>query len=136
MAPALKDFVPHLIDELKSPDTERRTVILRVLAALGPHAIAALRPVFDCLDDGAPQVQEATAAAIGHFGPHAAPLIPELTERLTDSRTAVRASAVRTLGAMGLIARDARPALLIQLKDRDAAVRKLAALALENMRER
>ncbi len=74
--------VPPLVAMLQDPNTGLRLKAAKVLAGLGPDAIAAVPQLRQSLHDPDPQVQKWSARALGQIGPPAATAIPDLIDAL------------------------------------------------------
>ena len=70
--------VPQLSTLLHDEDPEVRQQAARILARIGPNAVAAVPDLIQLLQDQHPQVQLAAARALGQIGPEAAAAVPAL----------------------------------------------------------
>ncbi|HEY2837813.1 MAG TPA: HEAT repeat domain-containing protein [Pirellulales bacterium] len=104
-APALPTILPWLKDE----GSQRQTLALRIIRALGPLALKATPELIELADSGKAGEKEAIEC-LGAIGPPAKAAVPKLME-IANSRSNTGAAAVRALGRMGPAAAEAIPLL-------------------------
>lgn len=118
------DVFPHLINLLKDPDPDIRSVAVQILG-IKAHP-KSLNNLVRHLKDPAPAVRVHTAVALGHFMD--ARLVPYLSAVLKDQDEQLVVAAVNSLAAINMP--EAVAPLLPLCKDERAVVRKAAAEAL------
>ena len=101
-----------------------------VLAALGPLAIDAVRPLAAQLASPISDNRWSAAAALARIGPGAATAVPQLAAALKDTDEKVRWYAAHALAEIGEGAAEAVPELIACLEDPDEDVRGYSAIAL------
>ena len=126
--------VPEQLQDLRSPETWRRSKAAEALGILGgPEALPAL---LEALVDEQPSVRAAAAKGLAELGAHDGEnvrreAVPALLQALSDGEWTVRSAAADALGALG--AREAEGPLLEKLSDEYRSVRWAALRSLRQL---
>jgi HEAT repeat protein len=92
--------VRAMIEQLKSPDKDKRTDACAALGEAGPYAAEAVPALTEALKDPESLVRSLAAYALGQIGPKAAPAIPALKELLNTPDMEVTPSALNAIRAI------------------------------------
>ena len=130
----MKDSVPNphpSLDDLGSPDPERRLRVLRYLASASSAPPAVLQRVAGLLTDSQASVRHMAASVLAEFGPESRACVPALLSALKLNDDVLRRRVSLALGEIGPDARGAVSALVDRMQnDGCQAVRRYAAAAL------
>jgi HEAT repeat protein len=130
----LKDSVPNpqpSLDDLGSPQPERRVKVLGYLALSGQISSSILARVAALLNDPHASVRHMAASVLAEVGPEARSCVPALVNTLKHPDDVLRRRVCLALGEIGPDARGAVASLIERLKtDTCPAVRRYAAAAL------
>ncbi|HJZ55559.1 MAG TPA: HEAT repeat domain-containing protein, partial [Gemmataceae bacterium] len=118
------------VEQLKSPDAEKRKDAAWAIARIGPAARDAVPALIETLKDEDAHVRWSAAVALAQITPAAKDAVPVLIESLKDKEFAIRYRAVVGLGKIGPDAKAAVPALIEALKDEESAIREAAGDSL------
>jgi HEAT repeat protein len=89
-------YFRHAMEDHQRLETAHEAA-LRVLAKMGPAAVAAVPVMVQALADPNRRVRLASVRALGPIGPEATAALPALTQALADSSEAVRKAAAEAL---------------------------------------
>jgi HEAT repeat protein len=103
---ACKEKAPQVnisanVQDLKSPETDKKVNACIELAKGGPAAAAAVPDLIPLLKDKDSLVRHLAAYALGQIGPKASSAVPALKDALKDSDTQVVSDALNALRFIG-----------------------------------
>lgn len=124
--------VDTLVQDLKSPDAEKRSAAATELADLGEQAAPAVEALKAGLKDKDPSVRAHCAMALGHIGKAAMPVIDDLVTLLADPDIHTRRAAIRAVRMIKPGPEKVVPLMLKALGDKE---RPVVLMALHTLAE-
>jgi HEAT repeat protein len=128
-----RDDIPALREQLRSADPTARAEGAADLGSLGHDAAGAAADLSQLLDDHAPEVRFAAAAALLRIRPGDGRPAKVLSEGLGSADTVARRQAARAAGLAGLAAAPLAGQLAALLKDPDVPVQRAALQAVATL---
>jgi len=132
---ALIDYLNQLPGVMiyHTPADGRRALAAGGLAALGPHAEAAIPDLIKVIHSKDEPVRIAAVSALGPIHSRPGTVIPLLTACLEDPQDGLPEAAVESLGYFGALSRPAWPKLVPMLKVRDKDLQRALKIALKQI---
>ena len=127
--------VETLIQDLKSPEAEKRAQAAMALADLGERAAPAIEALRAGLNDKDPLVRAHCARALGHIGKAAMPAVEDLVTHLTDPDAHTRRAAIRAVRMIKPGPEKVVPLMLKALGDKSPQVVLMALHTLAEVGE-